>query len=397
VHQAFGGQEKRSHVSVYQYGAERRFPYNASMYQRMSELMKGKGVTGGYIVVLFGAERAKQEYVNPVSPIYPNTYESNQPPYSIIIPNYRKRIKTIVQDDEINPIMRDSRGHCICDICPETSKVASRYIPSFLLGLGNFFVVSQPPQFLQPRMYLVVGDDIDEYYVGSPIYSTGEECGDARISGFVLQAFSLDEYCKLYAQATGKSFNASVKNGGVILRIPPPNSWDCEDILNWSESLSYERSFLKAYINLAIAVGLILSSFPEDYQDEVEDYIYGSEFSNCQDLKECEDEVRIIANDIYNSLQSEDSDKLISIVHYCHEESISVDKDCYNSCFSQFKDKIKRLSVWDYYHLGEDGKDELASIMAEEECKKVCSKFNANKYEECMKNLYPGIRRHITE
>ncbi|MFP3399928.1 hypothetical protein, partial [Acidianus sp.] len=197
--------------------------------------------------------------------------------------------------------------------------------------------------------------------------------------------------------ATGKSFNTSVKNGGVVLRIPPPNSWDCEDILNWSESLGYEISYLKAYMNLAIAVGLILSSFPEDYQDEIEDYIYGSEFSNCQDLKECENEVRIIANDIYNSLQSEDSDKLVSIVHHCHEESISVDKDCYNSCLSQFKDKIKRLSVWDYYHLAEDGKDELASIMAEEECKKVCSKFNANKYEECMKNLYPSIRRHITE
>ncbi|MFP3399035.1 hypothetical protein, partial [Acidianus sp.] len=152
---------KRSHVSVYQFGAERRFPYNASMYQRMSELMKSRGVTGGYIVVLFGAERSEQGYV------------------------------------------RDSQGHCKCDICPPTSQVASRYIPSFLLGLGNFFVVSQPPQFLQPRMYLVVGDDVDEYYVGSPIYSTGEECGDARISGSVLQAFSLDEYCKLYAQATG--------------------------------------------------------------------------------------------------------------------------------------------------------------------------------------------------
>jgi len=145
---------KRSHVSVYQFGAERRFPYNASMYQRMSELMKSKGVTGGYIVVLFGAERAKQEYVNPVNPIYPNTYESNQPPYSIIIPTYRERIKTIAQD-KIMPIIRDSQGHCKCDICPPTSQLASRYIPSFLLGLGNFFVVSQPPQFLQPRSSLV--------------------------------------------------------------------------------------------------------------------------------------------------------------------------------------------------------------------------------------------------
>ncbi|WP_152940004.1 hypothetical protein [Acidianus ambivalens] len=45
----------------------------------------------------------------------------------------------------------------------------------------------------------------------SPIHSAGEECGNARMCGFVLQAFSLDEYCKLYSQATGKSFNASVK------------------------------------------------------------------------------------------------------------------------------------------------------------------------------------------
>ncbi|WP_152940006.1 hypothetical protein [Acidianus ambivalens] len=48
-------------------------------------------------------------------------------------------------------------------------------------------------------------------------------------------------------------------------------------------------------------------------------------------MKECEDEVKMVADDIYNSMQSEDSDKLISIIHYCHDESITVDKDCYNS------------------------------------------------------------------
>jgi hypothetical protein len=165
---------KRSHVSVCKFVAKRRFPYNASMYQRMSELMKSKGVTGGYIVVLFGTERAKQEYINPGNPIYPNTYEPNQPPYSIIIPNYRKRIKTVAPV-ETKPIKRDSQGHCKCYACPITSQAASIDIPSFLLGLGYFYVVSQPPQFLQPRMYLVVGDDVDEYYVGSPIYSTGED------------------------------------------------------------------------------------------------------------------------------------------------------------------------------------------------------------------------------
>lgn len=83
---------KRSYVSVYQFGAERRFPFYKNLYDRMPELMKSKGVTGGYIVVLLGAERAEQEYVNP---IYPNNYESNQPPHSIIIPNYGERIKMI--------------------------------------------------------------------------------------------------------------------------------------------------------------------------------------------------------------------------------------------------------------------------------------------------------------
>ncbi|BFH73298.1 hypothetical protein SJAV_12420 [Sulfurisphaera javensis] len=381
-------------VSVYQYGAERRFDYNDTIRKNIA----GKKINERILQIgmLIGRERAEQEFINPVNPI-------QQTIYSASIITYKQFIQNLLSST-VPIVSAGASYHYQCDFCKSVASTTSGTIPCFteVFNLGYYFGYPSSDVFLglgSPN------NPFDDYYRGSPVYVSDENCGSPRIGGFVIDLGNLEEILNDLASKSGKSLNDILPSGGkeyvdssgAFFLLSPPRSWNYGDIINWAMTyLGYDEKMINSMVNFAIIVGILLSKYTEDIADEIEEYLYDGSSYPCLNYDECYKYLEKVIDDIYNVIQSEAGEKELEALRICRSQAIEVNNSCVNSCFNQVYERLKNLPYYTQWHLGAPD-DEGLREAAKAQCEYICSKFNMSKYEECLKNLYPRKGPHIGE
>ncbi|MCG3107808.1 hypothetical protein L3N51_00073 [Metallosphaera sp. J1] len=376
------------HVSVYQYGAERRFKFSSGVRSGISSVLSRLNIG-----VLFGAERASQVFVNPPSP-EPSSY-------SAFLQSYRKDIL----EDSIKKgpalFYKTPTSHGACNACTSIALSASSNFPDLLPAFSTPFV-----PFIGQSYYLVPGypeNPIDEYYLGSPVYAGNSNCDMPAIVGFISSLIPFSQALQAYSQLQNRSvqlnkdlesqLNQFLSSSSVAFVLSPPRSWSYDDVIQWSYSLGYSQDYVSSAINFAVVLGTILSQYPEDVVDDLEKELYKHEFS-CSNPEQCYSEMNKIAQDIYNVLVQQDWDKELEALQICHAEATILDQTCYWNCVDRVYESLRRLPLFDRLHLSPSS-NELRSD-AQAQCRETCTKFNEERYLECLRQIYPSKVTHPT-
>ncbi|BCS92042.1 hypothetical protein [Metallosphaera javensis (ex Sakai et al. 2022)] len=371
------------HVSVYQYGAERRFRFSSSVRSELSRVI-GKFNVG----ILFGGERTSQTFTNPLPP-EPSSY-------SAFVQSYRREIRE-ASSKSGGLFYKTPTSHGVCNTCTSIASYVSGTFPDLLPALSTPFV-----PFIGQGYYFIPGypeDPVDDYYLGSPVYSGNSQCNVPVISGFISSLVSFSQVLSAYAQSQNRKVDNDpqlegfFESSSVAFVFPPPRSWNYQDVMEWSASLGYSQDYLSSAVNFAIVIGNILSRYPEDVVDELEKELYKHHFS-CSDQGHCYSEMSRVAQDIYNVLSQLGSDQELEALEICHEEATTLDETCYWNCVDRVSDYLKHLPIIDMLHLSPSPYDIRRASQAQ--CREVCTKFNESRYQECLKWIYPSHGIHAT-
>ncbi|AWR97000.1 hypothetical protein DFR86_05115 [Acidianus sulfidivorans JP7] len=149
--------------------------------------------------------------------------------------------------------------------------------------------------------------------------------------------------------------------------------------------------FLDCYVNFAAILGKLLSKYPDDVADLIEDavYKYGAEYA-CADENECYEELSRVIKDFARALGSDKEE----VVRFCRDSATYVNESCFNKCVPKvYEDISKNTNLRNMYSLND--KDFMSMAMVQ--CDAICTKFNVEKYEECIERLFPRKKSHTEE